>query len=1164
MNTGRGRPRKKPWLTSANLVVACMLLVVGLWAALVGSGTVFPGSGGHRATSRPDTARPLPEQPAKTPQKPAEPQHKATGEQSGDATAPAGGLSCTFLSLSFSRPMVDAWKNFAGEKGAVFAGENTKVAVASAPEPCRKSDTTSVASSVPARVQFWGKSSAKLRLTKRRSLLITVDAGSPPLRVADGAPPLRRFLLMSLWEDTYRLAYATTARFLEKSGVWLPYTKLVEVHCEGGSEELCGPGSTFGVYLLIEFPEDAIRRRLDRLGDAGASFARCAAAHGDGVGLLRPPPAMPPNPEVGARIWRYQKKPAFYDVISFPSFASNSSLSALYKRLDQTEERSFVKEVGRQLHLQQYLVWLALNSLLRNGDYDDEVFFVGSAQQSGSALRIHAWDFDNVYEDCHKKGKHALKGQPLMYCAETALDKRIAGDKTLLRLYKQTLSCVLRTHGSHSAWKSALSHTLAALLLLVDNPQLASPTSKQIAAVSYEAKAVPDFRAGAARLSNDFSARWDVLNGLLEGDGLAVPATEGGGSSSGGSDDVDAVTVRPRPEKTGSGGSSQKVTTSDAFCPHLAHKEYNKHADIDLHGAPDGKTAALVSFGKDGAAVQRLSGVSAPLRGGGLYCFASCGGGVGHAALVVRDAARGGAEFAVAPYTRPLRMFEDAAVAEADSLQFVVPGGYHRGVAEVAGDVPLVVQRVAESGSWVRRDARVVVLGTTVAVPYGMAAFKLVRGGGSGGGAAAVPSLDAVPFEDTDRAALEKLLRSSGVEAAAPCTKTSLAAKGARAGCVYRLSGVSTVGEGESVVVPAGATLLMAADAVVVVKGTLRFEGTADTGVVYATAADAAAHWGGFVVHGGGRLVLRHTIVRRTGGLHHKREKNTGSHIKQVPAVTLKEDAAATLDHAYVVECDGPGFGAAKGARLEIVDSLLQDVLQGGECKICSFAMKNSAVMNVPNRRVDRYHDEDNDGLYLSGGDHTVQGTVIAFTADDGIDTGTPSSIKKHGGTLAIKDTIIDACQHEGLANSGVDRTIIVENSIVRRCQQGIEMGYSSSSTTCVVRHSVLHGNAVAVRYGDNYMKLSEGKLEVETSLARDSLALDVLNIVRKPAKPSHQLSVSTTHLLTHAKGHVVPEACGLSDPQGSGNTYRGDSDAPPSYSTDDGAGLTDAAFFSL
>ena len=50
--------------------------------------------------------------------------------------------------------------------------------------------------------------------------------------------------------------------------------------------------------------------------------------------------------------------------------------------------------------------WVAANTLLRNGDYIDEVFFYGTLEKGGGSkqeprLHMMGWDYDTVLKPCH-------------------------------------------------------------------------------------------------------------------------------------------------------------------------------------------------------------------------------------------------------------------------------------------------------------------------------------------------------------------------------------------------------------------------------------------------------------------------------------------------------------------------------------------------------------------------------------------------------------------------------------------------------------------------------------------------------------------------------------------------------------------------------------------
>ncbi|KAJ9460445.1 hypothetical protein DIPPA_18807 [Diplonema papillatum] len=1069
------------------------------------------------------------------------------------------------IGLSFTPAMDKAWATFAGEKGAVFKGEPTTLTLYSAPGGASAlASEATLATQKQAHLAFWGKSSAKLRLTKRRSLRVTLaKEESEGIAVRAGGRPMTDFLLMSLWEDEYRLAYASAAKFLEHSGLWEAETRLVEVHRKHASPSSADESDikreSFGVYLLIEFPSAAIARGLKEatLGlDPSSPYATCLSQSFNTHVSPRPPQQ---DIDVGVRVWKYHPKPAYYDIISFPSFAPGGAMSKDYRAMssalakDQSPDR-----IDDVVYLEQYLLWLAANSLLQNGDYDDEVFFARG--QTGSAqMVVHAWDFDNVFSPCHKDGKFAVKQAPLFYCAESDLDKAVATAKPLSEKYARSLSCLLSTWGTPDRWSNAVSEAYAELTALLDNPRLREPSSRALSRASYEGKKVPDFSEGRQLLLAGFSARHDELSGLLKAKGVVA-----GG---------------PPPPRRGkaAGGAGGVPETAGAACRGKdaggkLKKEYNKEASVE---APASSTAVVV-FDTDPREAPLAPGERPAFAAGGAYCFLPCG-----ETFVIRDKQRGSAEWAVAPYHRPSDLHAPVTTGPPGApgvflaAPAVLPDGYPehpvilRAAPRPAGQAAGGGARrsgafwstldTRQPGTSKRRstfDSTVVALSGAngnIDLAYGVGAVYSVEGP-----PAQTPYKAAVTLPSFRSAVLasslpgfEQTLRDTTKRVPKTQEPTDLAEelRGNPAGnvvlstgTVYIVRGRVVIKKGVTLSIPAGVTVLHAPEAVYRVQGTLRAKGKADASedaLVSFLPEKRQEWWGGFVVGSGGSLVLAHCIVANTGGTRHERVKGTGSHRKEVPAVSVDGDGSFTAAFSYFLELNGPGFGAGEGAVVEIRSSLIQGALQGGECRICEFTSEDSAVIDIPNRKEPGeahggshphnppYIDGDNDGLYLSGGKHVVSGSVIAFTADDGIDTGTPSTVKKHGGSLDVEDTVIDGCQHEGLAISGVDRSIKVRNSIFRRCQQGVEMGYSAPNTKGVVDRVLFENNAVAVRYGDNYMKLSEGNLAVSRCVFAKSRTLDVVNLVRKTFAPSKAFSVRSS---VFENLPVRFDACGLSN----------------------------------
>lgn len=101
------------------------------------------------------------------------------------------------------------------------------------------------------------------------------------------------------------------------------------------------------------------------------------------------------------------------------------------------------------MDLEQYLTWVALMTLLGNGDYVDEVFFVaeesvGADHEVRDYYQVHGWDPDDLFSACHHNGRFALEDpNGLLYCTESVLDHAIFADADVYGLYVDTLDWLI-------------------------------------------------------------------------------------------------------------------------------------------------------------------------------------------------------------------------------------------------------------------------------------------------------------------------------------------------------------------------------------------------------------------------------------------------------------------------------------------------------------------------------------------------------------------------------------------------------------------------------------------------------------------------------------------------------------------------------------------------
>jgi hypothetical protein len=73
-------------------------------------------------------------------------------------------------------------------------------------------------------------------------------------------------------------------------------------------------------------------------------------------------------------------------------------------------------------------------------------------------------------------------------------------------------------------------------------------------------------------------------------------------------------------------------------------------------------------------------------------------------------------------------------------------------------------------------------------------------------------------------------------------------------------------------------------------------------------------------------------------------------------------------------------------------------------------------------------------------------------------------------------------------------------DSVVRRCEQGVEAGYGDPEVS--IEHSLLTDNGVGLRFGDSYDWSTSGTLTVRGSIIAGNQGADVRNYVAELAGP--------------------------------------------------------------
>ena len=132
----------------------------------------------------------------------------------------------------------------------------------------------------------------------------------------------------------------------------------------------------------------------------------------------------------------------------------------------------------------EYLRLLALMTMVRSGDYVDEVWFYASEELVGARwrFRAHAWDPDDAFQACHHDGENALEDpNGILYCAEGRLDVALLRDEAVYAAFVDALEWTLR-EGMREETVDAIAETqLEEMFALLSDDDTAAGLAELVA-----------------------------------------------------------------------------------------------------------------------------------------------------------------------------------------------------------------------------------------------------------------------------------------------------------------------------------------------------------------------------------------------------------------------------------------------------------------------------------------------------------------------------------------------------------------------------------------------------------------------------------------------------------------------------------------------------------
>jgi len=218
------------------------------------------------------------------------------------------------------------------------------------------------------------------------------------LRHGDKTESLKKFFALSLSMDRSYCNNRLAFEMMENTGLFSLFYTFCELRINGQSE---------GIYLVIERPDEWAMKKKD-------SPLMIRRGYNHALDKI-----VTDNSVKKSDIKRYCE---YYNLI--------------YKCLDKYEGEELYKTISSWLDINSYMKWLAFNFLVRNGDYTDEVYFFFDPRIN--KFNIIPWDYDDLFLTVPHEGNiknKELLAEKLIFSAEDQLDRKIAADPYLYRIY---------------------------------------------------------------------------------------------------------------------------------------------------------------------------------------------------------------------------------------------------------------------------------------------------------------------------------------------------------------------------------------------------------------------------------------------------------------------------------------------------------------------------------------------------------------------------------------------------------------------------------------------------------------------------------------------------------------------------------------------------------
>lgn len=260
-----------------------------------------------------------------------------------------------------------------------------------------------------------GQTSLKTYPRKNLEIKILRDDSGSKQKISIGQITGKDLILTAGPEDVLATKNLIGYRLIKAAKIPALETDLAEVLINGTSQ---------GLYLITKSPTEEILK-----GKAEIVFRR---RYNDDVELKKAKDSVSE-----AEVLKYK-----------------TTLESLHHSLLTLSGEGLVNALSENLNLDHYLRWLAVNYLLSNGDYSDEVYFFGSKDPAGKIhFDILPWDMDDLFSSrmhlaqipTFPNNRQEKKAESqMLFAFESRLDRAISKDPVLLQRYFQVVTEVVK------------------------------------------------------------------------------------------------------------------------------------------------------------------------------------------------------------------------------------------------------------------------------------------------------------------------------------------------------------------------------------------------------------------------------------------------------------------------------------------------------------------------------------------------------------------------------------------------------------------------------------------------------------------------------------------------------------------------------------------------